>query len=115
MLNLSKSGGNTDQGSNFDEHSERSDLHSPSHTIRDDSLERHNRRNAMVGLGGVGGNGGSGIIGVDDDDDDNLSDENASEGDERLVKDDEGGYFETPPHAPTNFNVLSSIVLSPQI
>lgn len=90
MLNLSKSGGNTDQGSNFDDHSERSDLQSPSHTIRDDSIERHSRRNHGIGLSGVGGNGGSGIIGVDDDDEDNLSDENGSEGDERLIKDDEG-------------------------
>ncbi|XP_049312825.1 uncharacterized protein LOC105233657 isoform X3 [Bactrocera dorsalis] len=73
VLNLSKSGGNTDQGSNCDERSERSEMHSPVHSVRD---------------GSVGG-GSQGVIGVEDDDDENLSDDNASEVDERCAKDEE--------------------------
>lgn len=93
VLNLSKSGGNTDQGSNCDERSERSDMHSPSHTIRDDSVERNSRRSIGGGGGGGGmgsGHGGSGIIGVDDDDDENLSEDNVSDVEDRLGKDEEG-------------------------
>uniref|UniRef100_A0A1B0FLP5 Dachshund n=1 Tax=Glossina morsitans morsitans TaxID=37546 RepID=A0A1B0FLP5_GLOMM len=92
VLNLSKSGGNTDQGSNCDERSERSDMHSPSHTIRDDSVERNSRRSIGGGGGGGGmgsGHGGSGIIGVDDDDDENLSEDNVSDVEDRLGKDEE--------------------------
>lgn len=74
VLNLSKSGGNTDQGSNCDDRSERSEMHSPVHSVHD---------------GSVGG-GSQGVIGVEDDDDENLSDDNASEVDERCAKDEEG-------------------------
>ncbi|XP_053958991.1 uncharacterized protein LOC128863714 isoform X4 [Anastrepha ludens] len=73
VLNLSKSGGNTDQGSNCDDRSERSEMHSPVHSVHE---------------GSVGG-GSQGVIGVEDDDDENLSDDNASEVDERCAKDDE--------------------------
>ncbi|TMW44555.1 hypothetical protein DOY81_010365, partial [Sarcophaga bullata] len=48
VLNLSKSGGNTDQGSNCDERSERSDMHSPAHSVRDDSIERTSVRSVEV-------------------------------------------------------------------
>ncbi|XP_075152620.1 dachshund family transcription factor isoform X2 [Haematobia irritans] len=82
VLNLSKSGGNTDQGSNCDERSERSDIHSPAHSVRDDSVERTSGRS---GAGGdmSGGNGRN----IDDEDIENMSDDNVSDIDDRMVKD----------------------------
>ncbi|XP_065356983.1 uncharacterized protein dac isoform X2 [Calliphora vicina] len=83
VLNLSKSGGNTDQGSNCDERSERSDMHSPAHSVRDDSIERASGRS-------VGEIGGGNVTNMDEDEDiENLSDDNVSEVDERMGKDDE--------------------------
>lgn len=84
VLNLSKSGGNTDQGSNCDERSERSDIHSPPHSVRDDSIERTSARS----VGDMGGGNGTNID--EDEDIENLSDDNASDVDERMGKDDEG-------------------------
>ncbi|KAI8124779.1 Dachshund like protein 1 [Lucilia cuprina] len=83
VLNLSKSGGNTDQGSNCDERSERSDMHSPAHSVRDDSIERNSGRS----VGDIGG--GNGTHMDEDEDIENLSDDNVSEVDERMGKDDE--------------------------
>lgn len=83
VLNLSKSGGNTDHGgSNCDAGSERSDCLSAAASPR-------GSRSLDEGSRSVGGGP---IIGVEDDEEEeNLSDENQSEVDERcLGKDDEG-------------------------
>lgn len=87
MLNLSKSGGNTDQGSNCDERSERSDMHSPAHSVRDDSIERNSGRSAVDMAGGTDRN-------MDDEDIENMSDDNVSDVEERMVKDEEGTFYE---------------------
>lgn len=97
MLNLSKSGGNTDHGgSNCDAGSERSDCHSVAGSPArggSRSLDEGSR-SGVGGVGGVSSHVGSvGIIGVEDDEEEeeNLSDENQSEVDERcLAKDEEG-------------------------
>lgn len=102
VLNLSKSGENTDHGgSNCDAGSERSDCISTAASPRvTRSLADEGSRGGLrsgSGGGGVGGAGSSGIIGIEDDDEDeeeeegNLSDENHSEVDERcLAKDVDG-------------------------
>lgn len=86
MLNLSKSGGNTDQGSNCDERSERSDMHSPAHSVQDDSIERNSGRSAVDMAGGTDRN-------MDDEDIENMSDDNVSDVEERMVKDEEGTFY----------------------
>jgi len=96
VLNLSKSGGNTDHGgSNCDAGSERSDCHSVAGSPgRGGSRSLDEGSRSGVG-GGVASHVGGGIIGVEDDEEEeeNLSDENQSEVDERcLAKDDEGEW-----------------------
>ncbi|XP_017056558.1 uncharacterized protein LOC108098269 isoform X3 [Drosophila ficusphila] len=93
VLNLSKSGGNTDHGgSNCDAGSERSDCHSVAGSPgRGGSRSLDEGSRSGVG-GGVASHVSGGIIGVEDDEEEeeNLSDENQSEVDERcLAKDDE--------------------------
>lgn len=93
VLNLSKSGGNTDQGSNCDERSERSEMHSPVHSVRDDnSMDGADERSSHHMVATHRNRSGSrGAIGVDDDDEENLSDDNGSEVDDgRMGKDDDG-------------------------
>lgn len=100
VLNLSKSGENTDHGgSNCDAGSERSDCISTAASPRvSRSLDEGSRGGLRSGSGGgvgAGAGGGGGIIGIEDDDeeeeDENLSEENHSEIDERcLAKDVDG-------------------------
>lgn len=99
VLNLSKSGENTDHGgSNCDAGSERSDCISTAASPRvTRSLADEGSRGGGGLRSGSGAAGSGGIIGIEDDDEDeeeeegNLSDENHSEVDERcLAKDVDG-------------------------